>query len=118
MEYQSLQTVEHELSARMERLLEVFDGLENPSSDTEALIRSILYPSDSGIANFVNNYGAAIEHLCKTTAANVNLKFIRRRKQFIDVMRLEQARKQETDDLVFHVSDFLSIDRISHLRYI
>jgi hypothetical protein len=59
------------------------------------------------MTNFVTNYGLALEHLCNTTSNNVNLKFIRRRKQIIQVMHLEQSRKQDTDDLVVHVSYFV-----------
>jgi hypothetical protein len=40
------------------------------------------------------------------TSNNVNLRFIRRRKQFIQVLRLERTRKQD-DNLVVNVSDFV-----------
>ena len=87
----------------MEHLLEVLAGIEIPSINTESFIHSILYDLNSTMTNFVANYGAALKHLCKMTSNSVNVRFIRRRKQFIQVMRLEQARKQD-DDLVFHVS--------------
>jgi hypothetical protein len=112
-----LKTLENDLCVRMEHLLEVFDGIESLSSNAELFIRSILYDSNSIITNFVDNYGVALEHLCKTTSTNVNLRFIRRRKQFIEVMRLEQTRKQETDDLTFHVSYFFQkINRIFYFN--
>jgi hypothetical protein len=103
IEYRLLQTLENDLCHRMEHLIDVFGGNEIPSSKTESFIRSILYDSNSTITNFVANYGLALENLCKTTSNHINLRFIRRRKQIINVMRLEQARKQD-DDLVFHVS--------------
>jgi hypothetical protein len=103
IEYHFLQKLEHDLCIQMENLLEIFSGIEIPSLNIETFIHSILYDSNSIIANFVNNYGLALEHLSKTTSNNVNLRFIRRRKQFIEVMRLEQTRKQD-DDLGFHVS--------------
>jgi len=98
-----LKIIENDLSIRMENLLEIFSGIDNSLTNIESFIHQILYDSNSTIANFVNNYGLALEHLCKTTSNNVNLRFIRRRKQIIQVMRLEQSRKQD-DDLVFHVS--------------
>jgi hypothetical protein len=54
----------------------------------------------------VSNYGLALENLSKSISSHVNLRFIRRQKQIIDVMRLEQARKQD-DELVFHVNSLL-----------
>ena len=103
-EYHLLQILENQLCNRMEYLLEVLAGIEIPSSNIESFIRSILYDKNSTITNFVTNYGLALENLSKTTSNNVNLRFIRRRKQFIQVMRLEQTRRQD-DDLVFHVSE-------------
>lgn len=100
----------------MEYLLEIFSGIENLSLEMETFIHSILYDSNSTIENFVNNYGLALEHLCKTTSNNLNLKFIRRRKQFIQVMGLEQTRKQD-DDLVFHVRLFL-INKRKFIQFI
>jgi len=100
-----LKTLENNLCTQMEHLLEIFSGIEIPSSNTDSFIRSILYDSNSIISNFVTNYGLALEHLSKTTSNYLNLRFIRRRKQIIQVMRLEQARKQD-DNLVFHVSLF------------
>jgi len=87
----------------MENLLEIFSGINNSSINIELFIHEILYDSNSIMENFVINYGLALEHLCKTISNNVNLRFIRRQKQIIQVMRLEQSRKQD-DDLVFHVS--------------
>jgi len=98
-----LKTIENDSSIRMENLLEIFSGIDSPLTNIESFIHEILYDSNSTMTNFVTNYGLALEHLCKTTSNNVDLKFIRRRKQIIEVMRLEQARKQD-DDLVFHVS--------------
>ena len=112
IEYNFLEKLEKDLSTRMEYLLEIFNGIENLSSNAEAFIRSILYDSNGSLANFVNNYGVALEHLCKATATNINLRFIRRRKQFLRVMRLEQNRKQEIDDLIFHVSYLLHGNQI------
>jgi hypothetical protein len=102
-----LQTLENDLCNRMEYLLEVFAGIQISSSNIDSFIHSILYDYNSTITNFVTNYGAALQNLSKSTSNNVNLRFIRRRKQFIQVMRLEQARKQD-DELVFHVSHFSS----------
>jgi hypothetical protein len=87
----------------MENLLEIFSGINSPLTNIESFIHEILYDSNSIMENFVINYGLALEHLCKTTSNNINLRFIRRQKQIIQVMRLEQSRKQD-DDLVFHVS--------------
>jgi hypothetical protein len=98
-----LKTIENDLSIRMENLLEIFSGINSPLTNIESFIHEILYDSNSIMENFVINYGLALEHLCKTTSNNVNLRFIRRQKQIIQVMRLEQSRKQD-DDLVFHVS--------------
>jgi len=98
-----LKTIENDLSIRMENLLEIFSGINNSSINIELFIHEILYDSNSIMENFVINYGLALEHLCKTISNNVNLRFIRRQKQIIQVMRLEQSRKQD-DDLVFHVS--------------
>ena len=102
-----LQTLENDLCNRMEYLLEVFAGIEISSSNMDSFCRSILYDTNSTITNFVTNYGLALENLSKSTSNNVNLRFIRRRKQLIQVMRLEQARRQD-DDLVFHVSHVFS----------
>jgi hypothetical protein len=98
-----LKIIENDLSIRMENLLEIFSGINSPLTNIESFIHEILYDSNSIMENFVINYGLALEHLCKTTSNNINLRFIRRQKQIIQVMRLEQSRKQD-DDLVFHVS--------------
>jgi hypothetical protein len=103
LECHLLKTLANNLCIQMEDLLEIFTGIEIPTSETESFICSILYDKNSTMTNFVINYGVALEHLCKTKSNNVDLKFIRRRKQIIEVMRLEQSRKQD-DDLVFHVS--------------
>jgi len=86
-----LKSLENDLCHRMENLLEIFSGIEKSSSNTDLFIRSILYDSNSLMTNFVENYGFALENLCKMTSNNVNLRFIRRRKQLIQVMRLEQT---------------------------
>lgn len=107
LEYQSLEQFEQNLSNQMEHLLEIFSGLAYSNSDSQAFIPKILYESDLNIEKFVKNYGRTLEHLRRATAKNVNLRFIRRRKQFLQIMRLEQIRQQTTDDLAFHVSSFL-----------
>jgi hypothetical protein len=112
-----LKSSENDLCHRMENLLEIFSGIERSSSNTDLFIRSILYDSNSLMTNFVKNYGLALENLCKMTSNNVNLRFIRRRKQFIQVMRLEQTRKQN-EDLIFHVSDFVKLKKVFYLMYI
>jgi hypothetical protein len=43
-----LQTLENDLCIRMEHFLEVFDGIESFSSNTESFVRSILYDSNFG----------------------------------------------------------------------
>lgn len=103
LEYQSLKTFEHHLINQMEHLLEIFAGIESPSLQTNAFIRSILFDSNSIIANFINNYRSTLEHLSQSTSKNINLRFIRRRKQFLQIIRLEQSRKQQIDDCEFHV---------------
>jgi hypothetical protein len=112
-----LKSLENDLCHRMENLLEIFSGIERSSSNTDLFIRSILYDSNSLMTNFVENYDFALENLCKMTSNNVNLRFIRRRKQLIQVMRLEQTRKQN-EDLVFHVSDFVKLKKVFYLMYI
>ncbi|CAF3981160.1 unnamed protein product, partial [Rotaria sordida] len=86
----------------MEYLLDVFSSIHIPLSNTNSFIRSILYDSNSNIQNFIGNYGLALKNLSQMKSNNINLRFIRRRKQFIQIIRLEQARKQD-DNLVFHL---------------
>ncbi|CAF4253976.1 unnamed protein product, partial [Rotaria magnacalcarata] len=50
---------------------------------------------------FVANYGLALRNISERKQNNINLRFIRRRKQFIQVMRMEQVRKQ--GDRIFHL---------------
>ena len=112
-----LQSLKNDLCNKMEYLLEVFAGIEISSSKTDSFIRSILYDSSSTMKNFVKNYGLALENLSKMTSNDVDLRFIRRRKQFIQVMRLERTRKQN-DDLGFQVSDFVTMNQVFYLMYI
>ncbi|CAF3088863.1 unnamed protein product [Rotaria sp. Silwood2] len=101
-EYHLLESLQNNLCHQMEYLLEVFAGIDISLSNTDSFIHSILYESNSNIKHFVANYGLALKNLGEMKSNNVNLRFIRRRKQFIQIMRLEQARKQD-DDLVFHL---------------
>lgn len=114
LEYQSLKTFEHHLIIQMEHLLEIFAGIESPSLDTNAFIRSILFDSNSLIANMINNYRSTLEHLSQSTSKNVNLRFIHRRKQFLQIIRLEQLRKQQIDDCSFHVRGILYFNSSFH----
>ncbi|CAF5201263.1 unnamed protein product, partial [Rotaria magnacalcarata] len=50
---------------------------------------------------FVANYGLALRNISERKQNNINLRFIRRRKQFIQVMRMEQVLKQ--GDRIFHL---------------
>ncbi|CAF3428145.1 unnamed protein product [Rotaria socialis] len=101
MEYHLLKSLENDLAHQMEYLLEVFSDIEISLPKTDLFIRSILYDSNSTIQNFVANYGLALRNISERKQNNINLRFIRRRKQFIQVMRMEQVRKQ--DDRIFHL---------------
>lgn len=83
-EYTLMKKFSNDLYHRMNYLLEVFTRVEVPLSETNLLIRSILY--DSTIANFVRNYQFAFEQISKTNSNNINLRFIRRRKQLLQLM--------------------------------
>ncbi|CAF1088574.1 unnamed protein product [Rotaria sordida] len=96
------ESLQKNLSHQMEYLLDVFSSIHIPLSNTNSFIRSILYDSNSNIQNFIGNYGLALKNLSQMKSNNINLRFIRRRKQFIQIIRLEQARKQD-DNLVFHL---------------
>ncbi|CAF1651003.1 unnamed protein product [Adineta ricciae] len=85
-----------DLCYRMDHLLEVFTRVEVTSPEMESLIRSI--PHDSTIVNFVRNYQIALKHLCEMNSNDVNLKFIRRRRQFLQLIRLKRD-----DNLLFHL---------------
>ncbi|CAF1139632.1 unnamed protein product [Adineta steineri] len=98
IEYRLLQKLQNNLCKQMEHLVEVFDNIEIPSSNTNSSIRSILYDSNSTINDFVANCGLALKNLSKNTSNNINLRFIRRRKQFIQLMRLQQ-----NENLIFHL---------------
>lgn len=96
-EYVLMQRLSTDLCHRMDHLLEVFARVEMASPEMKLFIRSILH--DSTMANFVRNYQLALEHLGKMNSTDVNLKFIRRRKQFLQLIRLKSD-----DNLRFHVS--------------
>lgn len=102
MEYRLLKSLEKDLCHQMENLLEIFAGIEIPSSNTSQFIRSILYDSNSNIGNFVSNYGLTLKHISEMKSNNINLRFIRRRKEFLEIMRLERDR-QKHNNRVFHV---------------
>ncbi|UJR29306.1 hypothetical protein I4U23_010520 [Adineta vaga] len=95
-----LRELSNDLCDRINHLLEIFTRVETASLETKLFIRSILYGST--MADLVANYHLASEHICKTDSENINLKFIRRRKQFLQLMRLEQGRQQHVN-LVFHI---------------
>ena len=103
IEYNFLQSLEKNLSYQMEYSLDVFAGIDVPLTNTDTFIHSILYDSTSIIKNFVAHFGLIMKNVGQTKVTNVNLRFIRRRKQFIQVLRLEQARKRN-DNFAFHVS--------------
>ncbi|CAF1650884.1 unnamed protein product, partial [Adineta ricciae] len=84
------------LCHRMDHLLEVFARVEAASPETKLFIHSILH--DFAMANFVRNYQLTLEHLYKMNSNDVNLKFIRRRRQFLQLIR-----RKRDDNLLFHL---------------
>ena len=112
-EHQHLIADQDDLSRRMEQLLEILPTSDVSLLTSNALVRSILYDRPAMIKNFVNNYGSALEYLSKATPSDVNLKFIRRRRALIRLLRLEQASEQE-EELIFQVIRCLSVSLKLH----
>lgn len=105
VEFEHMKSIEDKLCQQMEHLLDIFVSSNASILQTNPFLHSILFHRQSNIDHFISNYGQALESLSKSTSTQVNLRFIRRRKQFLHFIALEQQR-QDDDDLVFQVSSF------------
>ena len=104
VEYQYLKDMERNLSNQMENLLEIFVSSNGSLIEKNSFVRSILYSNPNHLDHFIANYGLALESISKSTSNNINLKYLFRRKQFVQLICVEQQRQQE-EDFVFQFDE-------------
>ena len=109
-ELDSLARLTSDVCRQMDHLLTVLNGTDIDSCSFISSLRALMARCDGSMVSFVSNCTTALTHLRSSTAARIDLRLVRHRKQLLDLLRLERTRRKDTH-LAVHVSCLSSLGR-------